>query len=305
MKWLVKVAAFKLLSALPGGTSLYRFSQEQCTKSLVPNRERVHQKMEVGLRYFEWLSKHGKEGQLLEGSHLDFGAGWHPSIPLLYYSMGSSQQYLFDLAPMLDEALVRQTVETVLRILSDTQWRGGGKLRRLPPRLRTEDWRSYLGELGISYHAPYAQVFPELAGRLDVVTSTQVLLHIPRVAMQWCFGEIYRGLKRGGVFLATVHLTDLFAASQPGLSKYNQLRYTPETWERWINSPLMSYNRFRAPDYRELLEEAGFEIAHFEVEGGTPEDFKELETIPIAECFKKYRREDLAATHLFFVARKR
>lgn len=302
MKWLFKAAAFKLLSALPGGASLYRLGQERFTKSLVPTRERVDQKMEVGLRYFEWLTEHAKARQLLEGSHLDFGAGWHPSIPLLYYAMGSSKQYLFDLAPVLDEALVRQTADTVLGILSDPKWRGRDKLKRLPPRLKEGDWRQYLAELGICYHAPYAQVFPKLAGSLDVVTSTQVLYYIPRETMQWCFGEIHRSLKSGGVFLAMVHLRDTFTASQPGL---NQLRYSRETWERWINSPLMSFNRFRAPDYRELLEEPGFEIVHFEVEGGTPQDFKELKQIPIAECFKKYSREDLAAKHLFFVAQKR
>jgi len=209
------------------------------------------------------------------------------------------------LAPVLDEALVRQTVDTVLGILNDPQWHAHDKLKRLPPVFKGGDWKQYLAGLGISYHAPYAEVFPELAGSLHVVTSTQVLLHIPREAMQWCFAEIHRSLKSGGVFLATVHLRDLFAGSQPGLSKYNQLRYSRETWERWINSPLMSYNRFRAPDYRELLEEAGFEIVHFEVEGGTPEDFKELDAIPVAECFKKYSREDLAAKHLFFVVQKK
>src|SRR6266478_7400295 len=99
MKWLVKVAAFKLLSALPGGESLYRLSQEQFTKSLVPTRDRVDQKISVGLQYFKWLTDHGMGQQLLEGTHLDFGSGWHPSIPLLYHGVGCRRQYLFDLAP--------------------------------------------------------------------------------------------------------------------------------------------------------------------------------------------------------------
>jgi SAM-dependent methyltransferase len=302
MKWLVKVAAFKILSALPGGVYLYRFSQEHFTKSLAPTRERVDQKMEVGLRYFEWLAAHAKEDQLLKGFHLDFGAGWHPSIPLLYFAMGTGRQYLFDVAPVLDEALVGQTVETVLGILCDPQWRGRDRLKRLPPKFRPGDWKAYLGELGICYHAPYAEVFPELAGRVDVVTSTQVLYYISQAALQGCFGNIHQSLKSGGLFLATVHLRDTFAPADPGL---NQFRYPQHSWERWINSSLMSFNRFRAPDYRDLLEKAGFDIVHFEVEGGTPQDFKELEKIPIAECFKKYSREDLAAKHLFFVAQKK
>ena len=67
----------------------------------------------------------------------------------------------------------------------------------------------------------------------------------------------------------------------------------------------MSYNRLRAPDYRELLEQAGFELLAFDIEPGTAADLAELEQIPLAKCFQRYSREDLAAKHLFFAARKR
>src|SRR5206468_2228492 len=134
-------------------------------------------------------------------------------------------------------------------IINDQRWPARNALKRLPPKLSDRDWLGYLQKLGISYHAPYAEVFPQLAGQLDVVTSTQVLLHIPREPMLWCFEQIHHSLKPGGLFLATVHLRDLFAGAQPGVSKYNQLRYSSETWERWINSRLMSFNRFRASDY--------------------------------------------------------
>jgi hypothetical protein len=99
MKWHVKAAAFKLLSALPGGTELYRFSQERLTRSPTPTPERVRQKIEVGLQYFNWLGQHEQTNQLLSGVHLDFGAGWHPTIPLLYYALGVNRQLLFDIAP--------------------------------------------------------------------------------------------------------------------------------------------------------------------------------------------------------------
>ena len=91
---------------------------------------------------------------------------------------------------------------------------------------------------------------------------------------------------------------------QPGLSKYNHLRYSPETWERWVNSPLMAFNRFKARDYRELLAETKFEIVRFDVEQGTTQDLAELDRIPIDPSFSRYSKEELAATHLFFVARK-
>jgi SAM-dependent methyltransferase len=293
-----------MLSAIPGGSALYRYLQEHVTKSLSPTRERVAQKLEVGRLYYEALGKLGAADLLLNGIHLDFGAGWHPTIPLLYYSMGTSRQELFDLVPVLSGDMVGATVKAFLELVNQPDWPQRALLQRLPPKDVERDWRKYLRGLGMTYSAPYADVFPGLLGKIDVVTSTQVLLHIPREPMRWCFGEIYRSLKSGGLFLATVHLKDLYANTQSGLSKYNHLRYSPEEWDRRVNSPLMSFNRFKGPDYRALLEEAKFEIVHFEVDQATREDLAELETIPVAKCFARYSKEDLGARHLFFVARK-
>jgi SAM-dependent methyltransferase len=144
-----------------------------------------------------------------------------------------------------------------------------------------------------------------LADKIDVVTSTQVLLHIPREPMRRCLRQIHHSLKPGGLFLATIHLRDLFADSDKRISDYNHLRYSTGSWERWVNSPLMSYNRFKARDYRELLEEAGFTLLLFAVEPGSPEHVKALERLPIAPCFQRYSREELAARHLLFVAQKK
>jgi hypothetical protein len=41
------------------GRVLYRCSQKHIIRSLVPNNGRVSQKFDVGLKYFDWLAKHG------------------------------------------------------------------------------------------------------------------------------------------------------------------------------------------------------------------------------------------------------
>jgi len=301
MNWRLKVAGFKALSGLPGGTAFYRFAQKHLTGSLTPTEARVDQKIEVGMRYSDWLLNHGCS--LVDTTHLDFGAGWHPTVPLLYYCLGTRQQFLFDLSPLLDQELVEQTVTMVRSLVENPKWSHRVQPRRLPP-IQGKAWSSYLSDLGIEYRAPYTGAWPMVSNRIDLVTSTQVLLHIPKTVLGACFRQIHDTLKPGGFFLATIHLRDLVVSVQPGMSKYNQLRYSNEYWERWVNSSLMSYNRLRAADYKELLEQAGFQVAGFEVDHGTEEELVELRQIPIAACFARYSTEELAAKHLFFAARK-
>ena len=307
MNWLVKVAAFKLLSAVPGGKALYRFSQERITHSLVPAPARVDQKIQVGLRYWNWLAANSCTEKLIQGVHLDLGAGWHPTIPLLYYCLGVSRQQLFDTSPLLNRELVSETVKTVLQIVTDPRWAHRSLLRRLPEinAMDKISWAEYLRQMGITYHAPYASMYEGMVGTVEAVTCTQVLYYIGRDGLRHCFRQCHQSLKPGGKFLATIHLNDTHAAPGNGLSQYNNLKFSPAVWEGLINSSLMSNNRLKAPDYRELLEEAGFQIVHFEVEGPTASDLRELDQIPVHSFFNRYTREELGAKHLFFVAEKR
>ncbi len=301
MNWRLKVAGFKALSGLPGGTAFYRFAQKHLTGSLRPTEARVEQKIEVGMRYADWLQK--RHFSLIERTHLDFGAGWHPTVPLVYYCLGMGKQYLFDLSPLLDQELVEETVKMVRFLVESSKWSSRVQPQKLP-LVDGKPWRTYLEDLRIRYIAPYDESWSAVSGQVDLVTSTQVLLHIPKAILAECFGRIHQSLKPGGYFLATIHLRDLVVSVQPRASKYNQLRYSNQAWERWINSSLMSYNRLRAADYKELLEHAGFRLAGFEVEHGTEEDLAELRQIPIADCFARYPIEELGAKHLFFAAQK-
>ena len=306
MNWLVKVGAFKLLSALPGGAALYRYSQRRITRSIVPTPERIRQKIDVGLRYWDWLESHDGGKTLLRGTHLDFGAGWHPTIPLLFYSLGLERQELADVVPLLNRELIDETVRVFRQIVEAPQWPHRSRLRRLPEINSTPGlpWPEYLGKMGIACHAPCQGWLDGINGEVEIATSTQVLYYIGRDTLRGCFRAIHRALKPGGKFLATIHLNDTHANAQNGLSQYNHLRFSPFAWEKCVNSQLMSNNRLKARDYRELLDEAGFEAVHFEVDGPTAADLRELERIPVHGCFSRHSREELGAKHLFFVARK-
>ena len=305
MNWRTKTTAFRVLSSIPGGPSVYRFAREHLTKSLDPRPDRVKQKLDVGIMYLDALAAHNKLDLLLNGTHLDFGSGWHPTIPFLFYSMGVQRQCLFDLMPVLNRRMVEQTLATFRSVVIDPAWPRHSRLKRIPPEMQQTDWRKYLDQLGISYHAPYAESVPKLAEQIDVITSTIVLLYIPVEPLRWCIEQIHKCLKPGGLFLATIHLRDLYADSDKTISDYNHLQYSPEEWDNKINSALMSHNRLKARDYRELLENAGFTLPVFDVEVGTEAHLKQLDSIRIHPYFSRYSGEELAARHLFFIAQKK
>ena len=89
-----------------------------------------------------------------------------------------------------------------------------------------------------------------------------------------------------------LNIADAFSYFDKSISPLNFLRYTSKQW-RWLDSPLISQNRLRISDYRQLLKEAGFEIVREENTSGRPED---LDRIKLAPEFQHYRREDLLVT---------
>ena len=303
MHWLAKVAALKVFGAVPGGATLYRFGQEKLTRSLAPTPARVAQKLEVGIQYLNWLEQRGEAHSLLEGTHLDFGAGWHPTIPLLYYSLGAEGQVLCDLRPLLKATVVAQTVAAFRSVTSEPGWPLHSRLRRLPDAtaLGAQPLAKWLSSMGMSYYAPWESQLVRLASPVDVVTCTQVLYYVPRTALPGCLSRIRSVLKSGGKFLATIRLT---TPDLGGLSDYGHMKFSPDAWERYFNSSLLTYNLFKPPDYLQALQNAGLKVLHFEVNQPTDREWAEFRRVTRHSYFDRYKPEELVGKQLFFAAEK-
>lgn len=307
MSWRKKSARFKLLSLLPGGSKFYRYSQEKLTHSVQATRPRVDGKLNAGLIYWDWLTKHGREQRLLRGETVDLGAGWHPSIPLLWYGLGADRQLLVDIFPNMDGQKAADTARLVCEIARDPQWKDKPVLKRFPEVKNTPvpaDPNAVLKPFGIEYLAPYGNKLAVERGRYDMVICTQVLQHVEKPVQLAIFKELFASLKPGGLFLATVHLVGHFGNPVQRAGQYEHLKPSPWVWENLINSSLMSFNRLKAPDYRESLEAAGFRLIEFDVTRPNAEDLMEFKRVQPHACFSHYTPEELASRHVFFVAEK-
>jgi len=292
---------FQFLSRLPGGQSVYHAAQHFVTGSSRQTDGRLMGKIQQTIKYWEWLAASTPVEWLRAASHLDLGTGWLPSVPMTFHALGISRQYLVDISPHLSPEAVVDTAEMFRSIAPQV----GIKFPRLPvvPR-RGLSLAATLEPFGMTYAAPYDDMVGQIAGSVDFATATHMMLHLNRATMLAFCRSVHKLLKPGGYFLAQHHLRQLFDGLLSKTSPFFALRYSDWFWENSVNSPMMSYNRLRAPDYREILEESGFELAHLEVEPGRPEDFALLERAKIHPKFMRYTEDELAARAVFFVARK-
>jgi hypothetical protein len=304
MQWVLKVVAFKVLGLLPGGNITHRFMQETITQSLRVTEDRVLQKIQVGMEYLDYIEEVLDGKDLSAITHVDIGAGWMPTIPLLFYSVGLERQLLLDVRRNMHAKIVRDVIYAFRQLVS--QHRNlKARCRRLPPLMEPGDTvEAYLRRIGLHYIAPYdcGDLLNEKGFKF--VTCTQVLLHLNKDQLRSLFKVISSALKDGGLFLAPIHLYDVYSDFDKSLSPYNKWRYSDFVWDKMINSTLMSFNRLTASEYRQVLEESGLEIMKFHVAEPTLSDLQKLRRIKVHKQFSHVPETELAAKYLFFAAKR-
>lgn len=306
MRWYLKGLAFKAISLLPGGVKLYNYAQHNISRSTKATRPRAEQKLQIGLLYWNWLKQNKRTAVITDGSVLDYGSGWHPTIPFFFYSLGAKRQLLLDVTHLLTPQLVADTVEVSRAVMEDPAWSGRQDMARQPmiPVASEDTLSAILGSYGLEYYAPFQTVYAGEKNSIDAVFSTQVLQHIPDAIMVDVFRQIFSWLKPGGVFLATIHMTFQFASPDTNPREYQHLSISPWTWKTFFSSRLMHFNRLKAPDYRAALEKAGFRIIEMDVTPANATDKTYFARTKMHECFRHLSPEDASAKHIFFVAEK-
>lgn len=295
LKFYTKVIGQQLLSKLPRGRSIYRWFQNNINKSIQPTESMVQSSVNAAQRYLQVLEDLGDGDLLKRGAHLDIGAGYHFTIPLMFYELGCNNQLLVDI-----QHLARSdSVFPVIDLLSRCNL-GKRQVRTLPD-IDDHDLDSYLAQLGIEYKAPVninGRESPVLDNSISVVTMTSVLQYVPRSVVRQIFETVARVLMPGGYFLAIILMNDQYSHFDQSLSRFNFLRYSEKVWERWYCSEIFALNRMRASDFAALFEELPFKAAVWDVVRPTNADYQELNRIKLSSDFARYNREDLASTLL-------
>jgi SAM-dependent methyltransferase len=301
MRWVAKAALQRGLGVLPQGERLNYVFQRHVLHSFPVRDAAYRQKFTRAVAHLAAYEEHGPDVPASEATFYEFGAGWDLAIPLSYALLGIGQQVVIDIRPSARTELVNETIAALERLRPELEKTAGRRLRDLGGPVSSV--AELAPRLGIRYLAPCdARATGLPAGSIDFASSTDTCEHIPAPDLAEIFAETRRLLRPGGAFSCRIDLQDHYAYFDRSLSRYNFLRYSDRTW-RLVNSPLHYQNRLRAPEYLELVRDAGLELVVSKPSRPNEERRAELEAMPLAPRFRKYSPEDVGVTVLSFVAR--
>jgi SAM-dependent methyltransferase len=293
MKWRVKALAQGALSHVPAGEQLNRLVERCLGRGLTDAY--LAEVVETAREHLRIVEQYGLAGETLRA--FEFGAGRHLLKLLLLSLYGWNHQLAFDLRPLANVQLVNEAL---------------AGLRERPTILgkTTKDPRPIesLADLqlhyGISYSAPADARATGLAdASIDVVSSTDVLEHIPPVDLRAILRESYRILAPGGIAIHTVNCMDHFASFDQSISIYNFLQFSEAEWRKY-NSLIHFQNRMRHREYVELFAEVGFEVLEQNLHLPSDAELAQLKAMRVAACFSRFSVAELSIRGAWHVLRK-
>jgi predicted SAM-dependent methyltransferase len=288
MNWKVKCLAFYLMHYAPAGGNIHAWVQRRITRRYLP---RLTQEFISGylfnVRNFEELHSDSAS------SAFEFGAGANLLTSLLLSAAGASKVFVYDIKRLatveqVNDA-IRQLREMKYPNQSNPQW----------PSITNLD-ADLSSKYAVNYIAPGDARHTGLpANSIDFVYSTSTLEHIPKNEMHSILIECRRILKPGGHISFVVDYHDHYASADAAISRFNFFRYSNTLW-KWFNPPNHYQNRLRHSDYERMFTESEFRLVssrHII----PPGSIEQLQGVPVADCFRRYSKEDLAGLNGLFL----
>jgi len=233
---------------------------------------------------------------------LEVGTGWAPVIPLILRLAGARHIYLTDAYELLDLrglnasiAFLRERIGNLALRLKLTEAEVEQKLS-VPP---TEDLRSALSSLGMSYHVPFD--YYNTVIKVDAIFSHSVLEHVPLPVIKNLLEGARQILRPGGMISHQIDNSDHREHGDSRLCRVDFLRYPDRVWSYFCLHPQDFTNRLRHSDYTRMIEEAGFVIA-YERSFIDEKSRAAISHIPLASRFRGYKLDDLATIHSNIIA---
>jgi len=307
MNWKRKAKIQSLIATLPSSLSykVYYFIQRRFGAIRNPNPV---SRLSAGVTICDHIC--GQNQAIKHKTFLEIGTGRRLNVPIALWLCGALKIITVDINPYLKPELILKDISYITENHQVVRRLFGGYSQeplfqsRFDELLNAELCMEHLLDMmNIQYLAPAD------ARRLDLQTqsvdfhiSCSVLEHIPPELIGDILLEGKRVLKKKGLFLHSVDLSDHFSHSDSSISAIKFLQFSEGQWNHYAGNRYAYHNRLRVDDYVGLFHTVGLKI----LSSDTKIDQKALEELkrgfPLHEHFKDKTAETNATTYAFIVA---
>lgn len=317
LKWEHKAKIMKVCSCLPAGGGVYRLIQKMFGRLKTNPMSRIPAQIEMA----RWIFDMG--GKIEGKTFFEVGTDHCPIVPIGFFLCGAEKIVTVDLHRRLDFGILKRSLVWMaenrdeicgyydevanpqitpqrnrLRISQGKQITQINERMDLIVRLKLNP-KKFLSEANIQYLATADAANIDLPDEsVDYHISTTVFEHIPGEDIERILKEAKRILKKDGIAVHFIDLSDHFQHQDKRITRINFLRYSDKEWDKIAGNQFAYCNRLRASDYFRLFEESGFDVCRKEVQ----EDKKARESMRngfvVDERFRDYSVDDLCSTQL-------
>lgn len=301
MRWLAKSLVQNTIVHLPRHEEINYFLQRRVSRRLPMPWELMLKKVDWAGRHLAAVRRFGPDRPVEELTLMEMGAGWDLVVPLSLWMCGVEHQVAVDIEPHVRLELLNDALARLGAAPDTVAGRLDAFVRPVDPA-PVDSLEELRRRFGIDYRAPVdGRSTPFAAGSFDAVTSSDTLEHLPVAVLAPVLAELRRLLARQGVMSHLIDMMDHYRYVDPAITVYNFLKFGDRAWG-WLNSPIEHQNRLRLPDYRALVERAGFRILTEEVHRPTEENLEHLRSMDLAPRFRDDALDDLGAKGMLMVA---
>jgi SAM-dependent methyltransferase len=305
MRWTTKASIMKACSSLPFGSSIYKLIQKRFGRLTAD----PYSRLTTAKKMAEYILTNG--GKIEGKTFFEVGTGHVPVVPIGLFLCGAEKTVTVDLNRRLDLDLLGGALDWIVLHSNqlEEEYASIVDLSTFRKRLSlVAEFRAapdqFLKEANISYLAPADASKVDLsASSIDYHISNTVMEHIPAEEIKKIFTEGKRLLKKDGLFVQFIDLSDHFKHQDKSISSINFLKYSDSKWLSMAGNQFAYCNRLRASDFTALFSELGLSTVDIQSEI----DQESLDCLRngfhLDERFAAYDYEDLSKTSLQLILR--
>lgn len=306
MRWQYKAKIMKACALLPAGGQLYRFIQKTFGRLKADPMSRISVQVEMA----RWILEMG--GKVEGKTFFEVGTGHCPIVPIGFFLCGAEQVVTVDLHRRLDIGILEKTLVWMAENRDEICGYYDGVIEKavfydrmnLIEQLKHNP-KKLLSEANIVYLSPADAANIDLPdASVDYHISIMVFEHIPGEDIEWILKEAKRILKKDGIAIHFIDLSDHFQHQDASITRINFLRYSETEWHRIAGNEFAYCNRLRASDYLDMFQQLDFTVVRHEIDVDQ-DSMSHLQKMdfPLDEKFVSYTPEDICLTSLRILLR--